>query len=165
MLSHLDKASDASKPGIQAAPPGAKAEEEPKSLFADKARVRLGPLLGPFFVLLHHGIRQGGRSTVQLFGALAKGLTDAVKLASIGVGLGHSATVCQAILRGRGAASPAAEPDWDSIHFRSIGRSSLGGRLVQEAAQLGALLDAQGLGIAWHAQQLPVRAESAVPFG
>ena len=41
-------------------------------LAVDQARVRMGPLLGPFFVILNHGIRQGGRSAVQLFGAFAR---------------------------------------------------------------------------------------------
>ena len=53
----------------------------------------MGPLLGPFFVILNHGIRQGGRSAVQLFGAFAKGLADAVHSSSVGPGIGHDSIV------------------------------------------------------------------------
>ena len=86
------------------------------SLAADRARVRLGPLLGPFFVLINHGIRQGGRSAVQLFGAFAKGLTDAVKQGNVGVGIGHSVAACRAVLQDRaGSLSPYAAPGWEDI--------------------------------------------------
>ncbi|CAE7905187.1 unnamed protein product, partial [Symbiodinium necroappetens] len=86
------------------------------SLAADRARVRLGPLLGPFFVLINHGIRQGGRSAVQLFGAFAKGLTDAVKQSNVGVGIGHSVAACRAVLQDRaGSLSPYAAPGWEDI--------------------------------------------------
>ena len=43
--------------------------------------------------------------------------------------------------------------------------SALGGRLHDAACDLGRALEANGLGLSWHAEQLPQRAESAALYG
>ena len=53
---------------------------------------------------------------MQLFGAFAKGLTDAVKQGNVGVGIGHSVAACRAVLQDRaGSLSPYAAPGWEDI--------------------------------------------------
>ena len=84
-------------------------------LAVDQARVRMGPLLGPFFVILNHGIRQGGRSAVQLFGAFAKGLADAVGFSSVGVGLGRDPTVARCVLGDKQRTNSIVEPSWGDL--------------------------------------------------
>ena len=116
------------------------------SLSSDVARVRLGPLLGPFFVILNHGIRQGGRSTVQLFGAFAKGLTQAVASSNVGVGLGHDATVTRCVLGSNRVASGLSEPRWEILRrgimaFNPMApQDTLRATLAPEASKEEALL-------------------------
>lgn len=80
------------------------------ALSHDRARVRLGPLLGPFFAIEDHGIRQGGRAAVHLRTALIKGLACQAKAVGVGVGVGIPPVV------GANSKPPIlAEPRWELL--------------------------------------------------
>ena len=89
------------------------------SLSNDQARIRLGPLLGPFFSLEKEGIRQGGRAAVHLFGAVVKELNSFVPDAVPGIGLGLNRAVVRAADLGERKKVGTVEPLWPLLHMAS----------------------------------------------
>ena len=67
------------------------------ALCQDQFRVKYGPLVSPTLLLLAAGLGQGGRRAVHLFGALARGIPDELRKQTIGVALGSSPLLLDAL--------------------------------------------------------------------
>ena len=67
------------------------------ALHQDEFRVKYGPLVGPALLSISAGLGQGGRRAVHLFNALARGIPDELRKRVIGVSVGASPMLLDAL--------------------------------------------------------------------
>eukprot|EP00435_Cladocopium_sp_Y103_P051578 s593_g16.t1 len=97
------------------------------ALCQDQFRVKYGPLISPTLLLLAAGLGQGGRRAVHLFGALARGIPDELRKLTIGVALGTSRLLLDALQLNQRLSGDVCWMENVRLvsHFRELGVSSL----------------------------------------